>query len=190
MKRLGKIISYTLVKDNQIPKNQYYIYTYLFDYILEFNCFIIIILSIGFIVGKIDLSLCYLFVTIPLRLFAGGIHAKTKFACTIITYSLFVVVLLTSQITCIISSFLLIVYFFCWVIILSIAPVDTENKRLSRPQKNKLHHKCKITFIIMTAVVMFLWYNNQNLYYSTISICVILDTVGLLLGKWKNRRQL
>jgi len=56
--------------------------------------------------------------------------------------------------------------------------------------KNVLHHRCVLTFILMTVVIICLWYNKQHLYYSTISMCVILDTIGLLLGIWKNRRLL
>ncbi|MDE5778763.1 MAG: accessory gene regulator B family protein [Lachnospiraceae bacterium] len=191
MKAPGEITAYALVKDNQIPKDQFHIYAYIFDYIFEFIIYIVIILTIGLFSRRINITLCYLLVTIPLRLFAGGFHANTKLGCTILSYGLFLTILIFAPKLESKFHFLWIFfYLLCWILILSIGLVDSKNKRLSPSQKNVLHHRCVLTFILMTVVMLCLWYNKQNLYYSTISMCVILDTIGLLLGAWKNRRLL
>lgn len=191
MKAPGKIIAYALAKDNQIPKNQFYIYAYLFDYIFEIIIYIATILAIGLFARRIDITLCYLVVTMPLRHFAGGFHANTKLGCTILSYGFFLSILFFAPKFALKPHFLWIfLYFLCWIVILSIGPVDSKNKRLTSSQKEVLHHRCVLTFILMTVAILLLWFNQQNLYYSTISICVILDTLGLLLGTWKNRREL
>lgn len=191
MKAPGKIIAYALVKDNQIPKDQFHIYAYLFDYIFEFIVYIVIILAIGLFAGRINITLCYLLVTIPLRHFSGGFHANTKLGCTILSYGVFLTLLIFApKLEPRLDFLWIFLYFLCWIIILSIAPVDSKNKRLSPSQRKVLHHRCVLTFILITVIMLFLWHTKQNLYYSTISMCVILDTSGLLIGTWKNRRLL
>lgn len=188
MKSAGKIIAYELTKDRQIPKKDYKIYCYLFDYILDEFIYTIILLTIGILLHNIGICICYLLVSFPLRHFAGGVHASTKIRCTIYSYGIIVFILITAPY--IAENFYTIatpLYFICWSIIILIAPVDTKNKRLTIRQKTHLHNLCIITFLVMTIIFILMLYQKQILYYSTISFCVIIDTIGLILGMIKNQ---
>ena len=91
MKQLGTYLADTLTEDGQISKEQQAIYAYLFDYLIEALLYDIVVLIIGLLVHRLDLTLCYLLVTIPLRHFAGGFHANTRLGCTILSYGIYLI---------------------------------------------------------------------------------------------------
>ena len=63
MKQLGTYLADTLTEDGQISKEQQAIYAYLFDYLIEALLSDIVVLIIGLLVHRLDLTLCYLLVT-------------------------------------------------------------------------------------------------------------------------------
>ena len=91
MKQLGTYLADTLTEDGQISKEQQAIYAYLFDYLIEALLYDIVVLIIGLLVHRLDLTLCYLLVTIPLRHFAGGFMSNTRLGCTILSYGIYLI---------------------------------------------------------------------------------------------------
>lgn len=187
MNKLGLFIADTLKENHQIPAEEYKIYAYLFSYIIEDILFNFSILAIGIITKNIITTLFYLLTSLPLRYFSGGFHANTKLGCLILSYSHYILVLFLTYQTELNPIASILLYFFCWFVTLQIAPVDTPNKRLSKSQQKKLHFRCIITFFTMTFIYTILW-KYDTIYTTTITICVTMNTIGLLIGLRKNRR--
>lgn len=130
MKQLGTYLADTLTEDGQISKEQQAIYAYLFDYLIEALLYDIVVLIIGLLVHRLDLTLCYLLVTIPLRHFAGGFHANTRLGCTILSYGIYLITIFSCSLILkhIKPVWIFILYLLTWCMILPVAPVDTKKQ--------------------------------------------------------------
>lgn len=190
MKINGDFVSQILADNHTIQKNEQAIYAYLFDYVIENVIYFFNLILIGLFCKKLDVALCYIFVTTPLRQFTGGYHASSRSLCTILSYGIFLSVLLCVPFMAYkLRSTLFLMYILGWITILRIAPVETKHKKFNASQKHNLHNKCVHTCIIITLLYIFLWHINAFLGCATISVCVILDVVGLFIGIIKNRRE-
>lgn len=193
-KNIGYRLATTFCSMDIISQNELEIYAFLFNYIFSGITYDVSILLIGFLINRIDISLCYLLTTTPMRQFAGGYHAKTPVKCEIISYIIYflIVIVSVSNIGIVlppaIYTLYMIIYFLCWAVTLCIAPVDTANKRLSITQKRKLKLSLIITFFIMTFIVFLLYKNLKHLFITT-CICVIICTIGLCFAHIINIRQ-
>lgn len=114
------------------------------------NLFYLILIS--FLFGKQQLLIPYLLSFIPVRIFAGGYHARTHWGCvtfTTILYSLALLCVhivparLSTQVSYIIALFSL-------VVILSLSPVAAVNKPLSRGECKIFR---RISLIISTLIL-------------------------------------
>lgn len=192
MKQPGTYLADILMEDGQIPKEQQSIYAYLFDYLIESLLYDIIVLIFGLLVHRLDITLCYLLVTIPIRHFAGGFHANTRLGCTLLSYGIYLATVFLGPILVpfIKPVWLFILYLIFWGMILPVAPVDTKNKRLSVNQRKKLFHRCIITCIIMSIIMFVLYTCRQVLYMGMITICMMEGVISVYIGIWKNRRNL
>ena len=188
MDALSLFIVNILKENYQIPENECEIYAYLFSYIMEGILLDVSLLIIGIISGNIINTICYLLTTLPLRHFSGGFHANTKLGCSILSYGHYILIIFIIPLIPMNSILLGILYIICWCITLSVAPVDTQNKRLTKLQRKTLRRRCIITFFVITLINILLWLNHNTLYYTTITVCVIINTLGLLTGILKNRR--
>lgn len=72
-----------------ISRDDKEIYCYSYQYIIELLlfCFSLILISIP--LSNIPSAIIFIFTVIPLRTFAGGIHAPTKQLCSVLSYILF-----------------------------------------------------------------------------------------------------
>lgn len=193
-KNIGYRLATTFCSMDIINQNELGIYAFLFNYIFSGITYDLSILLIGFLINRIDISLCYLLTATPLRHFAGGYHAKTPVRCEIISYlTYFLIVIVSASNNGIllpqaVYTLYMIIYFLCWTITLCIAPVDTASKRLSITQKRKLKLSLIITFFIMTFIVFLFCKYIKHLFITT-CICVIICTIGLCFAHIINIRQ-
>lgn len=83
-----------LVVNNIIDKNKVNTYTYGFEVLLIKFIVLAAAIILGCILKTIDVLLLFLALFVPLRKYAGGIHAKNKYVCM----SLSVIILLIIQV--------------------------------------------------------------------------------------------
>lgn len=186
--KFSRMIAHTLVEQTQIQQEEEIIYAYLFASIGEEVGFDVVVLILGSFLKHTGISLCYLLVTTPLRHFAGGFHANTRFGCTVLSYGIFLAIILICPIVVPIYRLLwIVIYSLCWIIIYILAPVDTANKRIPPETRVLLRHRCLITFIIMTILYLYLIYQQSVLYYGSISVCMLVCACGLIIGVYKNK---
>ena len=191
MKAYGDQIAQLLVEDHTIAEEEKRIYSYIFDYVIENVIYTCILLLIGLLCGRLGVTICYLLVAMPLRWFAGGYHANSRKECNVLSYGVFAIVLfVVPHIAPLLHLEWTMLYGIGWIGILAVAPVDTPNKRLSPGQRALLHRRCIMLCIGLSLVEGWLWWQQKNLYYAAISICVIIELIGLLMGIAKNRREL
>ena len=107
------------------------IYVYGFQLLISFLFSTSLVLLIGAVLGKIAETIAFLIVYILLRSFSGGYHANSYAVCTIVTMSVYlIVVLMTSLVNVSLVAYLSL--FLCGIILLALmAPVRHPNKKIS-----------------------------------------------------------
>lgn len=113
-------------------------------------------LLIGIAVGELKGVILFLAMFMPLRVFAGGLHMPRLWLCGIASSLLIIsVALLIKYIEPekMIASELLILCIISAIIIIILAPVDTENKRLFFHEKRKFKIISAVLVLAEIAVI-------------------------------------
>lgn len=190
MKYFGNYIADILLKNNIIMKETHSIYAFLFSYILDELFYDSIVLLSAILLNKFMIGLCFVMVTFPIRQFAGGVHASSELKCAIYSYGLYFLYLFVCPLFfTILHNTWIILYIVCIIIILTLAPVDTKNKRFQAYQKKKLRFLSGITISIHSLLLFIMWYNHIESYCIAITLCFIICTISIIVGKIKNRKE-
>jgi accessory gene regulator B len=124
----------------------------------------------------------------PIRQFSGGYHAKSYITCTV---GFLVLFLLFGNIMMFIEN--TIVCFGLWLIfgrvILSVSPIDTENKRLD--QKLKCICKKKIGLLLCIELVSLIVFMilDRIIFLQMAVTALGIESILLLLGKIVNQKE-
>lgn len=134
-RRIAKMLSDQIVRLGSISQERLNVISYGMELIISsiIGIFLLIGISIGF--GQPFSWLAFLLGFVPLRVSAGGYHAKNHFLCYITIGGLFVVCQLTAA-EIIISPFLpVIVSTIAAVLVLIFSPIQSPKKPLARQSR-------------------------------------------------------
>lgn len=98
MSGLSKMIADFFVRENVIEHEEYEIYKYGSDILIENIGTTIFLICLGFIFNKEISTLIFIAVFAGIRRYSGGYHAKTKLKCYILTITNWAVVIVLSLI--------------------------------------------------------------------------------------------
>lgn len=174
-----------LLKENRITKEYLEVYGYALEKLLAGigNAILLFLTGLVFHIG-IE-TIVFMAFYMPIRRYAGGIHASTRLRCTIL--SLVSVVVFIK-----ISSFLIHISFWNYlsigililvnIIVFRYAPVDTANKRLSKELKIKYGKLSRIITIVesLLLVIGVLFRSDLKLYCMTAVMAILLAGITLL----------
>ena len=93
MSGLSKMIADFFVRENVIEHEEYEIYKYGSDILIENIGTTIFLICLGFIFNKEISTLIFIAVFAGIRRYSGGYHAKTKLKCYILTITNWAVVI-------------------------------------------------------------------------------------------------
>ena len=132
MKLIKKYISKYTTNDEELEVVIYGLYNFILSV-----CGIFLSVLLGIITRKTFEVIIFLLFFIPLRIFAGGYHARSTKRCMILSSLVMVGVIFMYQIKDSISTHLeymnsieVVLFVIACIIIYILAPVDNENKRL------------------------------------------------------------
>ncbi len=160
-KLVDKIINKQL-EENTIPKEDVNIYRYGYILVCEVLINIIVASIIGVISGDWLLITLFLIIYIPLRSFCGGWHADKLWKCTIYSNLIIVLMILSDEyvIKTFTSIILLVLFIMCLVLVLYLAPIDTNSKPIS-VEERKVYKK-KINIIVLIHLIIFIVMMSMN----------------------------
>jgi len=190
IKKLSSLLTNIISRSKPIDEDEMRIYEYCIHIILKRCLFVILIILFGVITKRISVSLLFLLTFIPLRSFCGGMHASTPTVCSVLSYGISLAVIFFSPLIGknIPFIFLVCIFILFCISILIFAPVDTRNKRLNPKQKCSLKNKCYILmFFIVAEFVIFSIFRAKT-YYMTVTLCVIICSISVVIGFLQNRR--
>ena len=190
-KKISKKITDTLVTNEIIESQKKDIYFYCLDFALDLILFNCSLLLIG---GLLDLflpSLVYIVIMVPIRMLAGGAHAKSPYSCFLLSYSVYFLALFLSQLPYLIMPGLYILLIsLLTVMIWGLAPVENAHKHYTYAERTKIKKKLifLLFFIYAFAVLMLSW--KQQLYYHIILICMCIVLINQCIALCMNHRTL
>ncbi len=189
---LSKILVHHLYKNNwiELGPETMPICIYCFSYVLSQLFFFFYCILVGCISSHFSVALVYLFTLIPLRIFCGGAHASTKNICLILSYGISgIIIIYAPKILFYLSLQLLtLLYFFFLLPIIFIAPVETKNKRFTPGLFFQLRRKCYLSYSMISILYCILILLRKNILYGTITICVMICSVSVIIGHYQNLR--
>ena len=187
MEVLTKRLINNLINNNIIKKEDEEIYSYGFKQMIFIFLNLITIIFIGVLLNKLFESILFMTMYIPIRVYAGGYHSRTKLRCYIFSILMLISVLYILKLG-LLKSYLLIVILaiISSSIILYLAPVEDENKPLDEIEiKVYTKRTMRNLIIILIALCITLIFNKINLS-ACICISLLCNTIMLILGKINN----
>lgn len=169
-----------LLNDDTIP-----IFQYGYTIMIEIMLNIMISIIVGIVIGEIGIILLFNLFFIPLRGFCGGWHAKKSWICTVVSFLTLILAVLAGKYQVMNYNEVLwvIALVIAVTIILWMAPVDSEAKRLSESEVN--HYKRIIRVIVFVEIIAFLLLFGMKIidFASCVGMVFIIQCISLLVTK-------
>lgn len=130
----------------------------------------------------------------PLRKYAGGYHAKTRIRCLVLSILILLSLVKLAEVLALLSYWKILTIVFLLIagfLIFWLAPVDSENRRLSEEIKNQYRRKSRWIFtvdclLIILAVAFLESFDN---YILIGSLAVFLEGMFLVPNKLTTRQK-
>lgn len=145
-------------------------------------------LLIGVALNMLLEIVIYLICFLPLRIFAGGYHAKTQLRCYIMSSFTTVIILLGIQFLQQQESIWeFLSYIVSFGIIWIFAPVADANKPLLEKEQVIYQKKVRKVLLLLTGIAALTYFLGFNIISTVIEVSVCFLSVILLMGIYKNK---
>ena len=141
----------------------------------------------GIILDMFLESILFLICFIPLRIFAGGYHAKTQLRCYIMSTATTAVLLYLIDVTQRnMGVYVIILYIIAVCIIWKLAPVQDKNKPLDLDERKKYRKRVHSLLLFYSCISggIYFWGNDKIPAVAVNAVCLL--AVILVWGKYKN----
>ena len=185
LNKLARKLTAKLLIQNIIPEDYSDIYIYGFELLLSFLFSTSVIVLAGVLCGRLLQTIVFLTVFIVLRSFTGGYHALQYWFCSVVTFSVFGLVLLISEFVKVSMFFYILLSLIGIVTIALVVPIENSNKPLSEGQKKKykiISFTLFVIFVALGAVIIYI----DNSVGSVVFFTLIADLLLLFI---KNRKE-
>lgn len=189
MAEVAKYLTALFIRYGILKEADRALYNYCFELVLIFisNFFAIILIAV--FTANVVPTIFYLLGFWPLRMLAGGYHAKTPGRCFAMTLFFFLLFLASFLLpTSIQKNLIPIFVIFSIVIIFLIAPVDCPNKRFREKQRRSLRLKSRLVIIVFSMIVLC----SSHIYFLlsyALSFGTVVTAFSLLLSTVQSRRE-
>lgn len=187
LNKLGKRITDTLVRNNQVNESDRLLYEYGFFLLFSNIIYFAVTLAFGCLFNIVIESIIFYETFIIIRRYAGGFHSASEVMCKLIT-----TVLLFLSLLCIklcemynLKIILLILTTVAIAIIAVLCPLDTPEKPLSAKEFKYFRRiSWSILLAIITVIVISIFFNFKILFVPC-CMSLIVESVLLSAGKIK-----
>ena len=133
----------------------------------------------------------YLVCFIPLRIFAGGYHAKTQFRCYIMSSITTVFILLGIQFLQQYNSIWeLICFVISFCVIWKLVPVEDANKPLLAEEQISYRKKVRRILVFLTGIAGLSYILGEPMVMTIIEVSVCFLSIILIMGLYKNKKNM
>jgi len=180
LRRFSEKCTLILLKNGAIQDNQRGIYIYGFELFWSTSLCIASILSLGALFEHLNLAVIFLLFFMPVRMAAGGYHAKSYGACFVLTNCIALLCVFVSKWLwdvdeSWVSFSLWFALFFSFVYIWKMAPINLGkySADTNRILKNRKYAHFIIIIELILTFVMRTIANSYVLYTSIIATCAV-----------------
>ncbi len=186
--RFSDMVTSLFIKSSVIQEEDKDLYQYGVEQICNIILNILTTFIIGALYGMIPEILIFMFAYIPLRIYAGGFHAKTPFRCYLCSVVITVIAIS-------VMKFIEIPYFICIIatvasstVILKAAPIEDKNKPLDSVEK--IVFKKRTVLIWLAEIILLFLFSilKMDLFVVPISLSMLLEGIMVILGIIKNKQ--
>lgn len=182
------MVTNLFIKSSVIQEEDKDLYKYGVEQICNIILNILTTVVIGTLFGMILEILIFMFAYIPLRIYAGGFHAKTPFRCYLCSVAITVIALS-------VMKFIEFPYFICIIIvaasstvILKVAPIEDKNKPLDSTEKIVFRKRTVLIWLAEIILLLLFLILKLDLFVVPISLSMLLEGVMVVLGIIKNKQ--
>lgn len=141
-------------------------------------------IAVGFVFGMVCETIIFTAAYMPIRIYAGGYHSKTRVRCYFTSILLLVAVLLGIKYLSFI--YLVSILLISMVVIIVLSPVANSNKPLVGAEEKVYRKKAIIyAFVLFVLCTVFKGF-NLSIVSDSIAMAIAATAFMLILGKIKN----
>lgn len=157
-KKIADSITKQIVKNKDVDKNNFEIYSYGFELLISYLSYLLILVIIAIVTKTVLETLMFSIGFIILRKFAGGYHASTYIYCHIL-FALNQILFISFIKLIPISMYEIFIYLFIGISVLLVfllAPVDHPNRRFNENEYKyfKKYSRLYICIILLASLVI------------------------------------
>lgn len=185
---ISKKICAVLTDNHIISPEETKFYLYCFDFVLDNILFNASIFLIGVLLDVPLQAALYLITMISVKMFAGGAHARSRMKCSMVSFSVFLLILFLTSLFAetMPQGMIHLSFFLSLFLILFMAPVDTQNKRIPAGQRGRYKQKCLLCCLFVIAIYAILQYYKCRECYFLVSICMMAVSINQGIGMMIN----
>lgn len=187
LNKIAYKIANKLLANKAIKEEVLDIYVYGLELLLSSIFSAGVIITIGTLLGRFTETVAFLITFSVLRSFTGGYHANSYWKCSVITLSVFGIVIILSEIISVQLFWYGILTIIGILLLLIFAPVDNPNKRLTVEQKSKFKIVSLGVFAVIITIGLCLNLIHSNIN-DVIFFALIADIFLLFIKNPKERR--
>ena len=187
LNKIAYKIANKLLANKAIKEEVLDIYVYGLELLLSSIFSAGVIITIGTLLGRFPETVAFLITFSVLRSFTGGYHANSYWKCSVITLSVFGIVIILSEIISVQLFWYGILTIIGILLLLIFAPVDNPNKRLTVEQKSKFKIVSLGVFAVIITIGLCLNLIHSNIN-DVIFFALIADIFLLFIKNPKERR--
>ncbi|MGN0593024.1 MAG: accessory gene regulator B family protein [Ruminococcus sp.] len=182
--RISESIAGLLLRNEIVCREEKEIYVYGLEVGIGNALLLVALLVVSLLFGYIQHYLVFLMVFLPLRVFAGGIHAKTQLRCFIVSVSTYLLSLLAAEFASAFfrSPLMTAIAGVMLLITAAIAPVEHKNNPLLPEERNRNRKIVQILLPIdlIIYILFFLWFPKMA---SSMVILILVHFILMMFGK-------
>ncbi len=186
--KVAVIITDYLYKNKTIDENHKDIYIYGFEIFISNIINFCLIMGLGIIFREVIHSFLFYVVFVVTRSFCGGYHAGSYLKCNVLFTVIYLTTLLFSKLM---NPFMSLVYLFIFLAIyigciIEYAPIDSENKKLTKDNKQRFKRISIFISLAWTGVIVILYLTARE-YATTITLTLVMIALLMLIEVNKRR---
>lgn len=171
-----KIVNWQ-IKKKYLPEKDEKLYTYAYGLLIGQVINLIIACLLAIIFNAYMTVFVFLVSYIPLRIYAGGYHARTYTVCTLDSAILIFIVCLVTKVipNNIIIEVNIIIGLVSGILVFTLAPVEDSNKPLEYMEKDCYRRRSRVIWVIETVI----WIVCYCLRLEVVSLVISLGHLAL-----------
>lgn len=186
--KVAVMITDYLYRNKAIDENHKEVYIYGFEIWISNVINFCLIMGFGLILREVINSVLFYIVFVVTRSFSGGYHADSYLKCNVLFASIYLItILFTKVMTPFMSLVYLLVFLAIYIgCIIEYAPIDSENKKLTKDNKVKFKRVSILISLIWTAIIT-IFYLIAREYATTITFTLVMIAMLMLVEVNKRR---